>query len=464
MGLTRPGQCNLTAHQDAGGIGFLESRGAGISNNRPLKLTLVAAKWWPLSARLAMTLVRQGCRVSALCPPGHPLRHVAGLERIEPYHGVRSIRALSRALHELDPDVVLPCDDGVVAQLHALHAADATLKPLIERSLGDPQSFPIAANRFRLLEVAAELDILVPETRRAASTADLISWHQHVAPSAALKIDGECGGNGVRICSSLEESMAAWRELTAPASLATAWKRLIINRDPLALWAYRHRRPLDVTIQRLVRGRPANAMLACRNGELLAVLCVAVLASEGATGAATVIQRIGNEAMERAAQRLVARLNLTGFYGLDFMIESGTDIPYLIEMNPRCTQLGHLRFASAPSLAETFVAALRGEPPNTAGEPLPLDAIALFPQALNALHGQRRASAGGSYLDVPWDEPALIAELKKDGWPERRRLSRLYHAMKPMVRVAGVEYGVLAPAQPPSTAAKPADLTRRRAS
>ena len=411
-------------------------RGNLLQNRR---LLIVAAKWWPLSARLAMSLIRHGCRLSALCPRGHPLSHIGGLERVLHYQGTQSLSCLSRALRDLEPEFVIPCDDGVVAQLHALHARDPSTRPLIERSLGDPQSFPATTNRYRLLEIAAELGILVPETRRAGNTGDLVSWHQQVAPAAVLKIDGECGGNGVRMCSSLAESLSAWQELTARPSLATAWKRLIINRDPLALGAQGNGKPIEVTIQRLIRGRPANSMFACRNGELLSLVSVAVLASDGPTGAATVIQRIDHPAMEDAAKLLASRLRLTGFYGLDFMMDSASENPYLIEMNPRCTQLGHFRFGTRPSLAGAFMASLRGESPSARGDALPLDTVALFPQALNALNGESR-SAFQSYLDVPWDEPRLTQELQKQPWPERRWLSRLYHAVKPLARTACVEY------------------------
>jgi hypothetical protein len=233
------------------------------------------------------------------------------------------------------------------------------------------------------------------------------------------------------------------RELTAQPGLAAACKRLLVNRDPLALWKHYNRETPQVTIQRIIRGCPANSMLACRNGELLSVVSVAVLAADGPTGAATVIKRIDNAAMERAAKLLASRLRLTGFYGLDFMIDSESAAPYLIEMNPRCTQLGHLRFGAAPSVVDAFTAELRGERPSAAGDPLPLDTVAFFPQALNALNEDSRAACG-SYLDVPWDEPQLIAELKKkDAWPERRWAARLYHALKPVEPTRCVEYGDL---------------------
>jgi ATP-grasp domain len=387
-----------------------------------------------------MALIRHGNRLSALCPKGHPLVHVSGLDRVLRYDGMSSLSSLSRAIHRIRPDFVIPCDDGVVAQLHALHGAEPTLRDLIENSLGDPLAFATVRNRYRLLKVATELGILVPDTRKAESVDDVIAWHRAVAPDAVLKIDGECGGNGVRVCTSLTESLAAWKELTSPRRAATAWKRLIVNRDPLALWSHRNRGPAEVTIQRVIRGRPANIMIACRRGELLASVSVAVLATDGPTGAATVIQRIPSAPMENAASLLASRLRLTGFYGLDFVIDSISGDPHLIEMNPRCTQLGHLQFEDAPCLAEVFSANLQGAPLDGKGKPLPLDIIALFPQALGVL-AQQSQRGRESYLDVPWEEPGLAAELRKEPWPDRQWPSRLYHALKPVGRSESVEYG-----------------------
>ena len=47
-------------------------------------------------------------------------------------------------------------------------------------------------------------------------------------------------------------------------------------------------------------------------------------------------------ALEEAARRLVARLGFTGYCGLDFVLEAGTDKPYFLEFNPRATQIVHL--------------------------------------------------------------------------------------------------------------------------
>jgi len=390
---------------------------------------IVAAKWWPASARLAVALRRHGCRISAICPAGHPLRHVTGLNKIFRYGGLSSLHDLRRAMHESSPDVVVPCDDGAVAQLHALYELDSTLKPVIERSLGSQESYSIVESRHQLLSLAAKASIDVPTTRRIARAEDLVKWHDEFASGAVVKVDGESGGNGVRISRSLSESVAAWKELRAPCGLATAWKRLVIDCDPLALWSRGHG-TREVTVQEFVAGRPANSMVACWSGKVLASISVVVVSAEGQTGAATVVRVVQNRLMEEVAEKLVSQLNLSGFYGFDFIIESGSSVPYLIEMNPRCTQIGHLELAGT-SLAHAFSAALGASSAPSVKAAIRSDTIALFPQALAAGEACRPYVDSG-YHDVPWDEPQLKSELMLISWPRRRGIARIYHSFKPL--------------------------------
>jgi predicted ATP-grasp superfamily ATP-dependent carboligase len=53
-----------------------------------------------------------------------------------------------------------------------------------------------------------------------------------------------------------------------------------------------------------------------------------------------------------AAERLAHRLDLSGFFGLDFMIEDNTETTYPIEMNPRCTQFCHLQLGKGRDIAK----------------------------------------------------------------------------------------------------------------
>ncbi len=403
-----------------------------LTTDRPLVL-IIAAKWWPLSARLAIAFLRHGCRVRAVCPAGHPLTFVSGLDGIDHYAGIDSITSLRRAMVKCRPDIVVPCDDGVVAQLHALYGLEPSLQKLIEDSLGASQSYSVVTSRYKFQLAAIDLGILVPKCARVGRAEDLVMWHEDVSSVGVLKVDGECGGNGVRICGSLDESMVAWRELQTRAGPVASWKRFAIDRDPLALWMRRNSSAREITIQQFIVGRPANSMLACWRGKVLALVSVAVIASDGPTGAATIVRRIENTRMAQAAELLAGHLQLTGFYGLDFMIDAETGAPFLIEMNPRCTQLGHLELPDQGSLAGLFSAALRGIPGVHPRQPIRDATIALFPQA-QAAGGLFSRYIETGYHDVPRDEPRLVSELLLEPLPLRQWAARLYHALRPISR------------------------------
>jgi carbamoylphosphate synthase large subunit len=389
---------------------------------------VIAAKWWPLSARLSMALKRHGCDVAVLCPDGHPLNTVSGIAQRYRYRGMSSLASLRHAIAAATPDMLVPCDDGVVAQLHALHDLEPSMRPLIERSLGPPASYPVVRSRTRLLSLAKSLGVKVPRTEQAASAEELGDQCRQFSFKVVVKVDGESGGNGVRMCTSIDDATDAWRAMSRPLKVTTAWKRLIIDRDPLTLWQQRQKRKPEVSIQEFIRGRPANCMMVCRRGHVLSVVAVMVVVAEGSVGASTVVRIVQNPQMTRAAELLAAHLQLSGFFGLDFMIDEAGEA-HLIEMNPRCTQLGHFELPDRGSLAGVFSADLRGEALRV-DRPIQSSVIALFPQAL----------AGGpacspyiaqSYHDVPTEESALVDELSLPSWPQRQWTSKLYHRFFP---------------------------------
>jgi hypothetical protein len=70
----------------------------------------------------------------------------------------------------------------------------------------------------------------------------------------------------------------------------------------------------------------------------------------------------------------------------------------------------------------------------------------------------------GAYLDVPRDQPELVAELRLEPWPQRRWLARLYHTARPIEKVASVEYedSVALHSHPRHTAPRVASARRVR--
>jgi predicted ATP-grasp superfamily ATP-dependent carboligase len=110
--------------------------------------------------------------------------------------------------------------------------------------------------------------------------------------------------------------------------------------------------------------------------------------------------------MSIAAEKIVRRLNLSGIVGLDFMLEEQTGNPYLIEVNPRATQVGHLTLGSGRDLPAALYAALTGEVIREAPKITENRTIALFPQEWKRNPESSFLQSG--YHDVPWEEPELI--------------------------------------------------------
>jgi len=191
-------------------------------------------------------------------------------------------------------------------------------------------------------------------------------------------------------------------------------------------------------------------MLLSRQGQVISQASVLVVASDGPTGAATIIRQVDDRRMAQAGELLAAKLKLNGFFGLDFMIEADTGDIYLIEMNPRCTQLGHMDFAGRGSLTDAFSADLKGEPNRHPLQPIRPGTIALFPQAFTKVASQN-PHLDSSYHDIPWEEPRLVGELMLEPWPRRRWPARLYHLLRPVSQLAPVVFEDAAPALSRST-------------
>src|SRR5690348_240744 len=108
----------------------------------PVTVLVIATTPWPIAARVAIRLVSQGCDAFALCPRGHVVNEVSGLQRIYSYAGRDSMAQLRATIEEVRPRIVIPCDDRAVWQLHELYEREPSFRGLIEASLGASPHFP----------------------------------------------------------------------------------------------------------------------------------------------------------------------------------------------------------------------------------------------------------------------------------------------------------------------------------
>jgi len=110
--------------------------------------------------------------------------------------------------------------------------------------------------------------------------------------------------------------------------------------------------------------------------------------------------------MSTAAEKIAGKLNLSGMVGLDFMLEDQTGNAYLIEINPRATQVGHLPLGPGRDLPAALYAALTEETIREAPKVTENEIIALFPPEWKRNPDSAYLRSG--YHDVPWEEPELV--------------------------------------------------------
>ncbi len=408
------------------------------SNSRPptrSDILLTDTSRWALAARLAIAFTKAGASVSAVCPtPGHPLAKTRLVSRIFHYSGIRPLESLANAIVKTNPQFVIPCDDRGVQYLHELYAnargmgaAGRAITALVERSLGSPASYAIVSSRYDLLRIAEEEGIRVPEMSEVRTTDDLDSWHTRQRLPYVLKADGTWGGRGVKIVQAQSQAKEFFGELTQLFGIARVLKRCFVNRDAFWLRPWWKDSKPAVIAQSHIQGRPANCSVACYQGKVVGAIAVEVVSAQGATGPASVVRVVENPEMIRAGERIAHRLGLSGFFGLDFMIEQGGGDLYLIEMNPRCTPPCHLNLGKNRDLVGSLWSQMSGEPYSESPAVTQKELIAYFPQAwtINSEFLQ------SSFQDIPQEVPDLVEELRRP-WPDRSmlfRASNYFHRM-----------------------------------
>jgi len=392
------------------------------------KVLLTTTNRWPSPSRMAIALREAGCRVWAICPRhGHPLLCTSAVEEVFSYSSIDPLESLTAAIKAVRPGIVIPSDDRGVEHLHELHArvlnlgkSGTELAKLIEFSLGSPEGYAVVSSRSHLLRVAAEEGIRIPDTQPLKNLNDLGAWALGHELPWVLKGDGTFGGKGVRIAQTRKQAEQQLQQIRELFGLARVFKRAIVNRDAFWLrpWWKGHKPALS--IQSYIDGRPANCAFMCWKGEVRALISVEVVSSEGQTGPADIVRVIDNTDMSFAAERLAQRLQLSGFFGLDFMIERGTGATYLIELNPRCTPLTHLQLGDHRNLPEALAAQLAKRSERELPSITRNDLIAYYPQLIQC----KSDFLPLSFHDIPKGEPALVEELRSP-WPDRSLLYRV---------------------------------------
>jgi hypothetical protein len=379
---------------------------------KPTVLIATTSRWFP-TARLAMALAHAGCTVDAVCPSGHPLGKLNSVRQTHAYRGLMPLKSFTDAIATTKPDFIVPGDDLATSHLHRLYdrerrrgKAEQPICALIKRSLGAPESFPVVHARTAFMELAQEESIRAPKTEVIPNQDHLRQWVARMGLPTVLKANGTSGGDGVRVVHTLVEAECALRTLQSPPLLARAAKRALVDGDKTLVWPSLLRRGSVVNAQVFVAGREVTSTVACWEGHVLASLHFEVINKRDSAGPSSVVRLTENREMSTAAERMVRRLNLSGVHGFDFMLEEETGNAYLIEINPRSTQVGHLALGPGRDLPAALYSSWSGESLRATPKVTENDTIALFPQEWMRDSASSFLTSG--YHDVPWEEPELL--------------------------------------------------------
>ena len=350
---------------------------------------IVSTMRWFSAARLADTMIESGFAVSACRPAGHPLDLVDGLAGDYELHKSRPLRSIGDAIRTAKPDLVL-CDDErslvLLRQLHSRLTPD--LADVLARSLGRAEDWPLMASRTGVATAAHEAGLPAPDTAVASDVATLTRWADTHAFPLVLKTDGSSGGRGVAAVGEHGSLERVWRRMASPPAVHVAVKRALVNRELQSLSATVLRRRPAVNVQQFRAGRDAIATVACRKGEVIALICLEVVLASEARGPSAVVRVIDHPGMAEAARRIVRRFGLSGFCGLDFVLaDDGT--AWLVDLNARITPTCYLLLDAPRPVGQT---------------------IALFPFERPKDPGM---SAYADCVDVPARAPLLVERGQK---------------------------------------------------
>jgi carbamoylphosphate synthase large subunit len=383
---------------------------------------------WEFPARAATAFQQIGWHVEVVCMPGSTLEHARAVRATHRYHPLRPLAALAAAVRRSNPDLVVPCDDRALAHLldlnrQALQDGAADLADTITRSVGDPARCAAVAGRADFIALARREGIRAPLTLAVAGPDSLKAAIEQTGLPAVLKVDGTWGGIGVTVAETLPAAERIFARMSRRPSGLRAAKRLVVNHDAFGVLPWLRRQPRQVNVQAFVRGRPANCLFSCKDGEVLAIIQVEVEAAEHAMGPSAIVRVVDRPDMVEAAQRIAASLQLSGFAGLDFLIDDTTDEAHLIEMNQRMTPVGHLALGRGRDPIGALAARLTGSARTVRPAVTDQDMVALFPAAWQV--DPPSPLLANAYADIPWSDPALARAMLLPPWDERGLLARI---------------------------------------
>ena len=323
------------------------------------------------------------------------------------------VEQLERVVERHKPVAVIPSDERSVRRLHEIVTGGLGSAPLIEllrRSLGDSRGYDTLTSKWATAQLAQRLGIAVPRQTLVRTMTEAIAFARDVGFPVILKRENTYGGMGCIVCRSEMQIRLAIAKLR----IARFRRR---GRGSTAKFRPEPPRPDEAFIvQRFHEGRLAFATCVASSGRLVGGLTVVAEQVDPApTGASTVIRALDRPDLLQISAKLIEATGCSGFVGIDFILDSTTARPRLLEVNARVTPLCQAATLLGTDLSaafgESFAGLAAAPPPRKRAE-----CVALFPGEW--LRDPLSPYLETAYHDVPIDDEALIL------FAQRRRLPR----------------------------------------
>lgn len=370
----------------------------------PVLLVSTATRWYG-TARAPRALARAGFEVTLLTPRGSLAERSRFVKRIaylpDNATTMQWVHAFAATVRAVSPLLAMPCDDIsfrllamlVVAPPPQLQPAlQLELANLIRRSLGEPAHYRTSIDKTLLSTAAANAGVPVPAHAVVTTREGAERFAASQGYPVVVKRPYTTAGDGVAIARDAVELARAVDALAAPNAM---------DLDPEAS---RH-----VIVQQYIDGQIRYQNVSAWQGRMLAGYAGDRLqAHDGPMSPGTVVRYREDIALRGFSEALVAAFGMSGLFTSEYLIERGTERPYLLEINRRISPATHYGGVMNVDLCAALYAAVQqGASATRPGlDPGEERIFVQFP-------GEWLRDPASRWLrkhpvDVPWDDPELL--------------------------------------------------------
>jgi len=261
----------------------------------------------------------------------------------------------------------------------------------VRESLGDPEHLRTSIDKARLPAAAESLGVRVPPYAVAAGVNEAQAFAAMRGYPVVLKRSHGAAGEWVAIASD-------------PVELARTFARFSAVETP----DLGSEENAPMLVQAHVTGKVFSQAMTAWKGTVLAGFVREKLVTHPPLGPATVVRCLPMPEIRRFSERLAIGLDMSGFFGLEYIVDARTDEAYLLEINRRATPATPLGGMIAVDLCSALEAAVNGKPQSGRRDLDPGEEhlITHFPQEW--LRDPQSRYLRDFRVDAPWDDPEVM--------------------------------------------------------